>query len=113
MPVAAAAPLLVLRCDLAQIDPAFLVLFLQLPRTQAVLRNAAVGTYIPQVPRSAVASLPVDLPDLARQKKLVEFNQIRRREVELTARLIAKRERILELAVRELAKQETEDGRKN
>lgn len=106
MPVAAAAPLLVLRCDSAQIDPEFLVLFLQLARTQSCLRNAAVGTYIPQVPRSAVASLAVDVPDLASQRKLVEFNRIKRLEEELTAQLAAKRERLLELAVRELAKKD-------
>jgi restriction endonuclease S subunit len=104
--VAAAAPLLVLRCDPEQIDPEFLVLFLQLPRTQAVLRNAAVGTYIPQVPRSVVAGLSVDVPDLASQRKLVEFDRMKRREAELTAQLTARRERLLELAVRELAKKD-------
>jgi restriction endonuclease S subunit len=130
MPVAAAAPLLTLRCDLTQIDPEFLVLFLQLPRTQAVLKNAAVGTHIPQVPRWELTNLPVDLPDLVNQKKLVELNRLTRREVELTARLIAKRERLLELAVRDLSnpvarthgrrandplpnQQETNHGRKN
>lgn len=111
IPVAAAAPLLVLRCDPGQIDPEFLVLFLQLPRTQAALRNEAVGTYIPQVPRSAVANLSVDLPDLASQRKLVELDRIMRREAEVTTRLLAKRERLLELAVRELAKKDR--GRQN
>jgi hypothetical protein len=111
MPVAAAAPLLVLRCDPAQIDPGFLVLFLQLPGTQAILKNAAVGTYIPQVPRQALAELLIDIPTLEHQRKLTEFDQITRREAELTSILSTKRERLLELAVRELAKKDR--GREN
>jgi hypothetical protein len=111
IPVVAAAPLLVLRCDPEQIAPEFLALFLQLPGTQAVLRNSAVGTYIPQVPRAAIADLLVDIPDLPSQRKLVEFAQFKRREAELMARLSDKRNRLLELAVRELARKDR--GREN
>ncbi len=106
IPVVAAAPLLVLRCNPEQVAPEFLALFLRLPGTQAVLRNSAVGTYIPQVPRAAIANLLVDLPDLAKQRKLVEFARFKRREAELMARLSDKRDRLLELAVRELAKKD-------
>ena len=111
IPVVAAAPLLVLRCNPEQIAPEFLVLFLRLPGTQALLRNSAVGTYIPQVPRAAIADVLVDIPSLASQRKLVEFAQFKRREAELMARLSDKRERLLELAVRELAKKDR--GRAN
>jgi hypothetical protein len=110
IPVAAAAPLLILGCDPKQIAPEFLALFLQLPATQAALRNSAVGTYIPQVPRAAVADLLVDIPDLAGQRKLVELAQFQRREAELMACLTDKRARLLELAVRELAKKDRGRG---
>jgi hypothetical protein len=53
-----------------------------------------------------VAGLSVDVPDLASQRKLVEFDRMKRREAELTAQLTARRERLLELAVRELAKKD-------
>ena len=49
----AAAPLLILRTEREMVLPAFLVAFLGSPESQAFLRQAAVGTYVPQVPRQA------------------------------------------------------------
>jgi len=102
-PAIAAAPLLVIRCDKAVLAPEFLVLLLQLPSTQAFLRQSAVGTYVPQIPRQAIEDLPVPLPDLPDQLRLVDLARLERRELELMDRLRDRREQLLEVAVRELA----------
>jgi hypothetical protein len=101
--VVAAAPLLSIRCDHTKLLPEFLVHYLQMAGSQELLRSAATGTYIPQIPRTAIENLPLDLPDLQTQKKLVELAQMERREADLSARLHQMRGQLFELAVRQLS----------
>lgn len=103
-PTVAAAPLLVIRCDQTRIAPEFLLVLLRLPSTQAFLRQSAAGTYVPQVPRQAIEDIFIQLPDLPSQMRLVDLAHLERREVELMGRLRDQRERLFEIAVRELAK---------
>jgi hypothetical protein len=103
----AAAPLVVLRPDRSRILPDFLVLFLGLPTTQSHLRKSATGTYVPQVPRQALEALSIPLPDLETQRLLVELAGLMRREKELMERIREGRERVFELALRELDLQPT------
>jgi hypothetical protein len=102
----AAAPLLILRTEPEMVLPAFLVAFLGSPASQAFLRQAAVGTYVPQVPRQALANLHLDLPDITCQAALVDLVRLERREVELMDRLRDARARLFDLALKDL-------GRKN
>lgn len=104
LPAFAAAPLLVIRADQLRIAPEFLALVLQAPSIQAFLRQSAAGTYVPQVPRQTIESLSIDLPELSIQQQLVDLVLCQRREAEIMSRLRDARERLFELAVRELAK---------
>jgi hypothetical protein len=72
--------------------------------TQAMLRQTAVGTYVPQVPRQAIESLRIELPDLDNQIRLAELARLERRERGLTDRLREARGRLFDLAVMEAAK---------
>lgn len=101
-PAVAAAPLLVIRCDETRIEPEFLVLYLKLPSTQAQLRQSAVGTYVPQVPREEVENLAIRIPALASQRRLVDLARLEQREAVLMDRLREQRERLFEIAVRQL-----------
>jgi hypothetical protein len=103
-PTVAAAPLLVLRGRTDQLDPRFLVAFLQAPSTQSKLRQEAVGTHVPQVPRQAVEALNIELPDLPSQAVLANLAHLERREVELMDRLREARSRLFDVAIREIAK---------
>lgn len=109
-----AAPLITIRCNPSALNPEFLVQYLRTAAAQEFLRGSAAGTYIPQIPRSAVAELPIDLPGLATQRKLAEFAQMERTEADLFARLQQKRAQLFELAIRQLAlkdrKRETAAG---
>jgi hypothetical protein len=102
----AAAPLLILRTEPEMVLPAFLVAFLGSPASQAFLRQAAVGTYVPQVPRQALANLHLDLPDLTSQAALVDLVCLERREVELMDRLRDARARLFDLALKDLARKD-------
>ena len=102
LPAIAVAPLLVLRADSSRILPEFLLAVLMSPATQALLRQSAVGTYVPQVPRQAIESLRIELPDLPSQIKLADLARLERRERELTDRLREVRARFFDLVVREV-----------
>jgi hypothetical protein len=100
----AAAPLWVLRIDKTRVIPEFLVAVLMSAATQATLRQAAVGTHVPQVQRQAIESLQIELPDLQSQIKLADLARLERRERELIDRLRNARERLFDLAVTGAAK---------
>ena len=100
----AAAPLLILRGDPARIAPEFLLVVLTSAAIQAILRQAAVGTYVPQVPRQAIESLRIELPDLPSQIRLADLARLERRERELMGHLRDARARLFDLAVKETTK---------
>lgn len=102
----AAAPLLILRTEQHIVLPAFLVAFLGSPASQAFLRQAAVGTYVPQVPRQALANLQLDLPDLVCQAALVDLVRLERREAQVMDRLRGARARLFDLALKDLARKD-------
>lgn len=104
LPAVAAAPLFILRPDRAQVVPEFLVAVLMSPASQTILRQSAVGTYVPQIPRQAIENLAFELPDLSSQMRLVELARLARREIELMDRLRDERGRLFNLAVKEAAK---------
>lgn len=103
-PAIAAAPLYILRADTSRLDPDFLLALLQSSAIQAALRQDAVGTYVPQVPRQAIENLRIELPDLPSQIRLADLARLERRETELMDRLRLARGRLFDLAVKEIAK---------
>jgi len=100
----AAAPIYTLRPDCSQLVSEFLVAVLMSPATQAMLRQSAIGTYVPQVPRQALENLHIELPDLRSQIKLADLAHLERQEREVMDRLRDARARFFDLAVKEAAK---------
>jgi len=103
-PTVAAAPLYILRPRSKSVDPDFLVAFLEATSTQTALRQDAVGTHVPQIPRQALESLHIELPELSNQIRLAGLARLERREVELMDRLREARGRLFDLALREIVK---------
>lgn len=103
-PAVAAAPLYILRRRARGVDPDFLVAFLEAASTQIALRQDAVGTHVPQIPRQAIETLHIELPDLSSQIKLAALARLERREIELMGRLREMRGRLFDVALREVAK---------
>lgn len=103
-PTVAAAPLYILRCRAKDVDPDFLVAFLEAASTQSILRQDAVGTHVPQIPRQALETLHIELPDLSSQIRLADLARLERREIEVMDRLRVARGRLFDLALREIAK---------
>jgi hypothetical protein len=86
-PMVAAGSLFILRPDPARVSPEYLVFFLNLPATQATLRQLATGSTIPNLRRSEIEQVPVPLPSLADQHQLVALSQLVRRQADIEERL--------------------------
>lgn len=108
----AAAPLYVLRVRTDQADPAYLVVYLSNPHTQAQLRSRATGTYVPQLARVEIEDLEIPLPSLADQRRLVGLASLAARERKLADRLEELRSQVLWGLMQGTAERKTQ-GRAN
>jgi hypothetical protein len=87
LPMIAAGSLFILTPDTPKVSPEYLVFFLNLPATQAQLRQSATGSTIPNLRRAAIEQLEVPLPPLADQARIVELASLLRKQTELTERI--------------------------
>jgi restriction endonuclease S subunit len=86
-PMVAAGSLFILRPDPKGVSPEYLAFFLNLPATQATLRQFATGSTIPNLRRSAIEQLQVPLPSLSDQHQFVALSQLVRRQADIEERL--------------------------
>jgi hypothetical protein len=86
-PMVAAGSLFILRPDTSRLVADYLVFFLNLHTTQALLRQLATGSTIPNLRRAAIEQLEVPLPSLADQQKLVAVGRLVRQQADIEARL--------------------------
>ncbi|MGY4408544.1 restriction endonuclease S subunit [Bradyrhizobium sp. LB7.1] len=61
--------------------------FLNLPKTQVVLRQAATGSTIPNIRRDAIERLEVPLPSLPDQHTLAAAGRLLRQQADIETRL--------------------------
>jgi restriction endonuclease S subunit len=99
MDTVAAAPLQIIRPDVDQILPEFLVLALNMPTTIAALLQQARGSHVPQVPLEVVRSVCLPLPDLNRQAAIVALARLIDAEKRTLEEIVALRSRLLEAVV--------------
>ncbi len=80
----------------AGLDAGYLVWFLNLPTTNAKLRQMLTGTSIKALTKTTLQTLGVDLPDMGRQRLIAEV-------VQLATRIAVIRHRLTELDAIEVA----------
>jgi hypothetical protein len=71
----------------AELDAGYLVWFLNLPTTSARLTQMLTGTSIKALTKTALQTLEVDQPDLGRQRRIAEIDQLGRRIAAIRHRL--------------------------
>jgi hypothetical protein len=86
-PMIAAGSLFILSPDAARVTPEYLAFFLNLPATQASLRQLATGSTIPNLRRSAIEQLEIPLPNLPDQRRLVELATLVRKQSDIADRI--------------------------
>jgi hypothetical protein len=83
-------PLMVLRPDREQVEPAYLAWFINQPNAQRYFEKCAQGTRLKVIPKACLDELEVPVPDLATQRLIVEIDELARREHALSRELADK-----------------------
>jgi Type I restriction modification DNA specificity domain len=96
------APMLMIRTR--GVLPSYLCWYLNLPSTQAALAALAVGTSVQMVSKESLVSLPVPIPDLERQRQVVDIFALARRVHTLATEIATKEMRLNEQKLLRYAK---------
>lgn len=97
-----AAPMLLIRPRSAL--PTYLCWYLNLPSTQAALAALAVGTSVQMISKESLIALPVPIPDLNRQRQIVDVFALAQRAHTLATEIAAKEMRLNEQKLLRYAK---------
>lgn len=88
----AASYFFILRQKNENILPKYLAWYIKQSPAQAYLYNIARrGTHMPMVPKSAFEDMPVDIPDIATQRTIIELDDLLEKERALLYKLQEKR----------------------
>lgn len=85
--MALASPLVRIRAKSRELDPHYLLWFINLPSSQAYLGSASQGSAVRMVPMGKIGSLPILLPSLEEQRLIAELAGLGREEARLLRRL--------------------------
>jgi len=91
-PCIASTSFFVIRLANSTILPEYLVLFLNHPETQKILKAQAIGTSMASISKSVLESLEIILPDLQTQNAILQISNLRKREKGLKQRMESLRE---------------------
>lgn len=103
------APLLVIRIPGNSVLPAYLAWYINQTTTQNYLANHARGTSVPMINKQVVEQLPVTVPSVECQQKIVYLNDMVEKEQDLLKQLAMKREQYLSQLLMQLLQGENNE----
>ncbi len=86
-PAVASSVFLVLRIK-EEVVPDFIVWYLNHPETQKFLLNLATGSSLPSISKSKLAKLEIPIPPFEIQQKVVQFEELRKKEKKIKEKLM-------------------------
>lgn len=90
-PLIAVMPVFILRPRVRGLDPRYLAWSINQPTGQRTLDEKAQGGGLRMIPKSALETLEIAVPDIRTQHQIVEFADLARREHDLLQALATKR----------------------
>lgn len=92
-PAVASTSFFVLRLTDENVLPDYLAWFLNNPVTQALLKGQAIGTSIASISKVVLEDLEITVPDIEKQRKILQLTQLRFREKTLKQQIETLREK--------------------
>lgn len=86
----------ILRADQQRVRPEYLAWFLNHPKTQATLGDIAKGSNIPFISMREFGELPLQIPEIKTQDKIVALDRLSQREQSLLRKLSKLRADLIE-----------------
>lgn len=90
------AQIFALRISDENVEPAYLAWYLNQRDAQEYLDATASGSYIQNIRKDILANLPIEVPPMETQKKIVEINKLALREKNLIEQIQTKRGQLIE-----------------
>ncbi|MBB3840280.1 restriction endonuclease S subunit [Runella defluvii] len=82
--------------DKTVILPEYLTTFLNLPQTQAYLKQLGAGTSIPSIRKNELSDLSIAVPDASIQQKVAQIYSLHIQEIDLLRQLIVEKQVFIE-----------------
>jgi hypothetical protein len=105
-PAVASSIFFVIKPKAEKVLPGFLSIFFNLQQTQQHFQTLGAGSSIPSIRKSELEALPVSLPPLAEQEKLVDLHKIYESEMRLSRQLITQKQVLFESVAQKLIRGE-------
>lgn len=103
-PAAVIVPLVIMRPDKKRVLPEYLAWAINQPDAQRRLGAEAQGTSLRMIPMAVLENLQIAVPDLSKQRRIVELNALARQEGQLLRHLAARKEEFVSAILGEAAK---------
>ena len=92
-PSVASTSFFVIRPTDNKVLPQFLAWFLNNHTTQTLLKGQAIGTSIPSISKQVLENLEIPVPEIKKQKAIVEISKLRNKEKSLKQKIETLREK--------------------
>lgn len=99
----AVLPLVIIRPNTAVVQPHYLSWFINSEWSQGYFDKAARGTKLRMISRADLEALPIDVPDLRTQERIIEIERLANEERRLSLQLMDMQSRLLTSKLRTLA----------
>jgi restriction endonuclease S subunit len=103
MPVVAASQFFVIKPKHSQILPEFIGWYLNQPPAQRHLLSNRTGSHVQIITKSVLEELPMDVPSLANQRRILQLHGLASRERKLSEKLSCKRFEAIEATCLKIA----------
>jgi restriction endonuclease S subunit len=101
-PAAASSIFFVIRPDKDKVIPEYLTTYFNLPKVQAQFQILAAGSNIPSIRKSELEAFTLQLPSLDAQLRTVKLKQLHLKEMELSFKLIAEKQKMYQAAISQM-----------
>ena len=99
-----AAPLVRIRVsDARELIPEYLLWYLHQREAQSFFHARSEGTVLQMISVATLASLPIQLPTLEKQREIIELSKLIEKEKSLMEDLVEKRQKLMNKHLRQLA----------
>jgi len=103
------APLLIIRVSSDSVLPAYLYWYINQSTAQNYLTSHSRGTPVPMISKQVIEQLPVPVPSLECQQKIIDLKEMAEKEQGLLKKLAAKREQYLSQILMQLLQGENNE----
>lgn len=104
-PAVASSIFFVIRPDRKRVLSEFLTLTFNTSQTQSYFQTLGAGSSIPSIRKSELEALPIELPPVEVQQKVIDIKKLYDHDMELSSRIMAEKKRLFQAITQNLIHQ--------